>query len=211
MEIHAPKPPHTLKDFLLELLTVTIGILIALSLEGVVQWVHHRNLVHEAEANLTTEIGENQRELKTALDSLLKTQAQLVHLLDLIHDVELNRKKASELHFSINWTIAELHETSWNTAASTGALAYMGYPVVKRYTRVYDLQQKFQDFQARGFEAAVSVYGETARLPKEETRISDAQLADAARATGRALATVDGLRGVAQALAADYAEVEQQH
>lgn len=211
MEIHAPKAPHTLKDFLLELLTVTIGILIALSLEGVVQWVHHRNLVHEAEANLTTEIGENQRELKTALDSLLKTQAQLVHLLDLIHDVELNRKNASALRFSINWTIAELHATSWNTAAATGALAYMSYPEVKRYTRVYDLQQKFQDFQARGFDAAVSVYGETARLPKDEARISNAQLADAARATGRALATVDGLRGVAQALAADYAEAAQQH
>lgn len=211
MEIHAPKAPHTLKDFLLELLTVTIGILIALSLEGVVQWVHHRNLVHEAKANLTTEIGENQRELKTALDSLLKTQAQLVHLLDLIHDVELNRKNASALRFSINWTIAELHATSWNTAAATGALAYMSYPEVKRYTRVYDLQQKFQDFQARGFDAAVSVYGETARLPKDEARISDAQLADAARATGRALATVDGLRGVAQALAADYAEAAQQH
>lgn len=64
------------------------------------------------------------------------------------------------------------------------------------------MQQKFQDLQSRGFEAAISVYGETARLPKDQARVSDAQLDDAARAIGKALATVDGLQGVAQALAA---------
>lgn len=209
MEIHAPKPAHTLKDFLLELLTITIGILIALSLEGVVQWVHHRTLVHEVEANLATEIGENQHELKTAVDSLNKTEAQLMHLLDSIHGLEQNRKNPFELNQSLNWTIAELHATSWNTAASTGALAYMSYPEVKRYTRVYDLQQKFQDLQSRGFEAAISVYGATARLSKDPGKISDTQLDQAESSVGRALAAVDGMRGVAQALAVDYSELEQ--
>jgi hypothetical protein len=34
MEIHPPHAIHSAKDFLLQLLTITIGILIALALEG---------------------------------------------------------------------------------------------------------------------------------------------------------------------------------
>ena len=209
MEIHAPKPPHSLKAFLLELLTITVGILIALSLEGVVQWVHNRTLVHEAEANLVTEVAENQRELKTTLEALNTTQKQLTHMLDLIHDLQVNRKKASALNLSINWTLAELHSTSWNTAASTGALAHMSYPEVKGYTRIYDLQQRFQDLQSRGFESAVAVYGVTALLSKDPGKISDAQLDEAERVTGTALAAASGMRDVGRALAADYAGLER--
>ena len=49
MEIHAPRHPIlTLKEALVHLCIVTIGILIALSFEGALEWVHHRQLVREA-------------------------------------------------------------------------------------------------------------------------------------------------------------------
>ena len=47
MEIHSPHPIHSVKDFLLQLLTITIGILIALTLEGTLERAHHRRLIHE--------------------------------------------------------------------------------------------------------------------------------------------------------------------
>ena len=56
MEIHAPKAPHSLKEFLRELITITAGILVALSLEGVIEWNHHRHLVRESRENIHTEI-----------------------------------------------------------------------------------------------------------------------------------------------------------
>ena len=50
LDVHAP---HTrmqgFKDFFLHLFTITIGLLIALSLEGCVERQHHRELVAEAE------------------------------------------------------------------------------------------------------------------------------------------------------------------
>ena len=48
MEIHAPhKPILTITEALVHLAIVTVGILIALSLEGARQWHEHRNLVAE--------------------------------------------------------------------------------------------------------------------------------------------------------------------
>src|SRR5438270_535948 len=59
MEIHTPeRPPLSMKEFGIQLATITIGILIALSLEGVTQWLHHRSLVREARANLASKLDE---------------------------------------------------------------------------------------------------------------------------------------------------------
>ncbi len=60
LDIH---PPHSriqgFKDFSLHLLTITIGLLIALSLESCVEWQHRRHLVREAEDGLNGEVKEN--------------------------------------------------------------------------------------------------------------------------------------------------------
>lgn len=205
MEIHAPKPPHSLKDFLLELLTITIGILIALSLEGVVQWVHHRHLVHEAEANLATEVAENQQEIRTTLQGLRTTRDQLSRVVDAIHQLQAHRTSRSFTNPTVNWTLSELHATSWNTAASTGALAYMGYPEVKRFTRVYDLQQEFMQMQSHTFDSAVNVYGLMPLAGKSASKITDSQLEAAERSTGIAIAAASGLMDIATALEKEYA------
>jgi len=60
MEIHAPENPiHSKKEFLFHMFTVVLGILIALGMEGVVEWAHHRALVREARENIMVEIEKN--------------------------------------------------------------------------------------------------------------------------------------------------------
>jgi hypothetical protein len=86
LDVHLPEGRlHGFKDFLLHIFTITVGLLIALSLEGCVEWQHHRHQVHEAESGLRTEIAQNakvvgslQEEIKNA-DKLL--DADLVTLL----------------------------------------------------------------------------------------------------------------------------------
>ena len=56
MDVHLPGSIRTWKDFLLHLLTITIGLFIALTLEAAVESVHHRHLVREAHVNLRSEI-----------------------------------------------------------------------------------------------------------------------------------------------------------
>ncbi|HVG92287.1 MAG TPA: hypothetical protein VNB54_12420, partial [Alphaproteobacteria bacterium] len=42
MEIHHPESPiHSTREFLFHMFTVVLGILIALGMEGVVEWAHH--------------------------------------------------------------------------------------------------------------------------------------------------------------------------
>jgi hypothetical protein len=75
IEVHPPHGPvQTWRDFLLHLATITIGLLIALGLEGCVEWMHHRHLVHQAEASLKTEIENNDSAAQKLLASLHKQQ-----------------------------------------------------------------------------------------------------------------------------------------
>src|SRR5438067_10845797 len=146
MEIHPPRRIATMKEFFKELLTITVGILIALSMEGLLEWMHHRGLAREARANILSELRENQRELKTEEQDLEKMQQQARSLVNLVHRLESNRKAPPE-QVQLIWTFAELHTTSWDTATRTGAVSYIPYPEVKRYTQTYDLQRAFTDFQ----------------------------------------------------------------
>ncbi|MGB6110982.1 MAG: hypothetical protein WBG35_07645, partial [Acidobacteriaceae bacterium] len=56
MDIEPPHGPiETWRDFFVHLVIITLGLLIALALEGVVGYIHERHLVHEANANITFE------------------------------------------------------------------------------------------------------------------------------------------------------------
>jgi len=67
VDIHPPHGPiRSWKDFLLQLVTITAGVLIALSLEGVREWSHYRTLVREARETLAREIAENMKEVNIA-------------------------------------------------------------------------------------------------------------------------------------------------
>jgi hypothetical protein len=57
LDVHAPMEPiHSWRDIALHLGIITIGLLIALSLEGLVEYVHHRHLVAEARTNIRQEL-----------------------------------------------------------------------------------------------------------------------------------------------------------
>jgi hypothetical protein len=60
VDIHSPENSiRTWRDFLLHLLTITIGLFIALMLEAAVESMHNRHLVREARENLRSEIESN--------------------------------------------------------------------------------------------------------------------------------------------------------
>lgn len=209
MEIHPPHAIHSVKEFLLQLLTITIGILIALTLDGVLEWTHHRRLVHEAEANLTTEVHENQAEINKGMQELRTGEQQLKQMVALVHQLQQNRATPVN-NISFNWTLVELHATSWSTASATGAIAYMNYAEVKRYTRVYDLQQQFMTVQNRAFDSIVAVYGLSTLLQRDMKRVSESELAQAERTLGLALANAGAVESLENTLNEEYAKLSQQ-
>lgn len=199
MEIHPPHRITSLKEFLRELVTITVGILIALSLEGLLEWRHQRNLVHEARANIVSELNGNRSELLRGQQDLDKMEKELRDLIALIHAVETDRRTPVKPMPYI-WSITELHTTSWDTAQSTGALSYMDYPEVKRYASVYDLQREFQALEQRGFSASLDVEGLASLLTRDPATLTPGDLSDAERKLGVAQADVMALQEVSQSL-----------
>src|SRR6516225_7037399 len=95
MDIHPPLGPlMSWREILLHLGIVTIGILIALSLEGLVEWNHHRHLVREARENIRIEIEDNQKELTGHLKQVEKIRSDHHAILQWIADLRKSHKSS---------------------------------------------------------------------------------------------------------------------
>ena len=63
----ANAPKYTVVDYVFSFITITAGVLIALLINGLVQWNDNRELVAEARATINREIADNKKELAEAL------------------------------------------------------------------------------------------------------------------------------------------------
>ena len=143
LDVHPPhETPHGVRDFLLHLFTITVGLLIALSLEGCVEWQHHRHLVHEAEASLHTEIAGNAKGMQGAIDDVHKQQENLKHDVVVLKYIMKNGKAPEHSSMEITFHIRGFDSVSWKTAQSTGALAYMPYERSQEYSNIYSTQDE---------------------------------------------------------------------
>jgi hypothetical protein len=166
MEIHAPdKPILTVKEALVHLCIVTIGILIALSFEGALEWRHHRALVREARTKIATEMRDNRKELQTTRDRIDRMVKQMKDGADAIDVMAASLSPAVvERFFSpagppyVLWgyTVAELTRSSYATAESTGALGFMEYDEVKKYAEIYNFQDTYTRQQMQVFDHATT-------------------------------------------------------
>lgn len=148
MEIHAPDHPITTwKDTVKHLAIVTVGVLIALALEGVVSWTDHRLLVREAVANLTAELRANKKELDGLFANLHKEREELSHVDEVLGSFAAGT--ATQATIALESHGAELKNAAVTTGQITGAFGYMDYEQVRRYADVYDLQAQYMRLQER--------------------------------------------------------------
>src|SRR5262245_61516784 len=143
MDIHAPHGPIvTVKEALVHLCLITTGILIALSLEGTLEWWHHRELVQETRQNLQNEIRSKQKDIQTVLKGLVSTKTRFAHAIEVVSDLSNsdNSKEAASLFDPTGGALlsgasfAFLNTASYTTAGATGALGLMEYSEVARYS-----------------------------------------------------------------------------
>ena len=143
LDVH---PPHEAvrgwRDFFIHLITITIGLVIALSLEGCVEWRHHRNLVHEAESGLRIEIRGNAKEVEGAIEDLQKEQAFLKQDVAVLNRIIADPKTPNRENMTINFRVRTFNDVSWRTAQATGAFSYMPYIQAQEYADIYDQQDE---------------------------------------------------------------------
>jgi hypothetical protein len=146
VDIHPPHAVHSWKDFGVQLITITAGILIALSLEGVRESIRDRALVREARENIRHELSDNQKELAGKLATFAERKAGFAAALKFTEDLLKARK--TDIHtLNLGFNIAEFGTASWQTAERTGALAHMEYGEVQKYAGVYGKQSLYDQQQ----------------------------------------------------------------
>jgi hypothetical protein len=206
VEVHPPHGAiHSVKEFMVHLLAITIGLLIALSLEASVEWMHNRHLVREARENIAQEIHDNQQAIEKEMNSLPREEDQLENLLKVVSAEEKGSTAKPEQR--LVWSVARLSDSSWNTAFSTGAIGHMEYDEVRRYSQVYALQQMFNLSMDRYLESRRDMYAflTRANLPYKP---SVTEFEDGKRAIASEMVTGQFLREIGATLNERYAKAQ---
>ena len=160
LDVHPPhESMHGWRDFFLHLTTITIGLLIALSLEGIVEWQHRRHLVHDAETSLHAEIKGNAGNMDGILAELHKRQDALKHDVSILSYVAANGKYPEDHGMSVDFSIIAFDGVSWKTAQSTGAFSYMPYDLARDYAGIYMQQDLLTASEQQAARDAVLILG----------------------------------------------------
>jgi hypothetical protein len=140
MEIHTPDAPvHSVRDFIVHLLMISVGVLIALGAEGIVEAIHHHHVVEQARSNLVAEMRSNHETLDDNLPKLKKNEQLLSQTIEDLQKLKADRKfKTRDINMNLNFFI--LSDSSWRTAQATGALALMNYQQAEDWAGYYDVQ-----------------------------------------------------------------------
>lgn len=178
LEVHPPhETVHSWRDFLVHLATITIGLLIALSLEGCVEWRHHKHLVHEAEESLRGEIRTNAEQSQGVLDDLRKEQEVLKQDVAVLNRIIANPRTPNHEEIGINYKIRSFDDVSWRTAQTTGSFTYMPYAEAQEYSDIYDQQSSIDAAEREGVRDTVIAVAPFLNLAKGDPNPSGEEAA----------------------------------
>jgi len=154
MDIHGPmKRVESLKEFFTHILIVTIGILIALGLEGIRESWREHAIASEARESIRAELTRN-------LKKFNEDQEQLRHANEQLAQIEENlpqlAKSPAQLKQRLGSTWFRFYgyafETSaWEEAVSSGAVAHMDKEDVHRFATYYVDMKNYQDITRNTF------------------------------------------------------------
>jgi hypothetical protein len=167
LDVHAPHHPiGGWKDFFIHLITITVGLLIAVGIEGCVELHRERKLVQDARETMREEIQHNSDSMKDAVVNLDKQKVAIQKNLDVLTRIQENPKDKEAQKESINadFSMISLRQTAWKTAQTTGALAFMPYAEAQRYSDVYGSQEEFLSQQDKILEDETQFLGLLSKL-----------------------------------------------
>lgn len=195
---------YTSSDYFFQFVTITVGVLIALLINGLVEWNRDRELVADARSTIAREIADNKKDLDATLGGLQDDIAKLEAGINFANEM-LTKKSTNinRLNFGIN--LADLSASGWRTAERTGALSHMDYEEVQRLSKLYDLQDAIVD-QQRAFlsQLADALAILSPGFDPEKTNPRDLELFRERLMRLRSTLTIHS--GLARRLAENYAE-----
>ncbi len=169
MDVHPPhKAIESWRDFFIHLITITIGLLIALGLEGTVAWAHHRHLASEAREGIHREIEDNRNAIAEDKKALVEDEQRMTRNITVLRQMRktLTLPQKGELISNFSWSSPG--ESAWKTAHETGAVVYMNYKEVQGLDDLYLEQEVITREVIRLFQEQPKVVSAFITHPEDE-------------------------------------------
>ena len=146
MDLHVPEGPiRSVKDFLIHIVIVTIGILIALGLEQLVEAHQRAKLAREAVEGFHRELTSDSADVTEVLASMPGVRKKIG---DWVADLSSASPREMDAFPSVHFNI--MPTASWDTAIATRALSEIPYERAHRYAIAYEFLHTFVEVQRRG-------------------------------------------------------------
>lgn len=133
-EHHAGHPFGSLRDFLFHILTISLGLGLALAGEAAVEYYNHRELANETREYFRTQLEDNRKVVEEHLKTTVEVQAALAKAKAL---VDANFTGARKILVNAPHSFDDLNTGSWDPAVATGALNYMPLAEVRTYSQIH--------------------------------------------------------------------------
>ncbi len=206
LDVHPPE--HGIRgvsDFFLHLFTITIGLLIALGLEAGVEAVHHRHQREEAETLIRQEIQNNLAQLQKGAPVAVDELKQMTHVLEALEaSAQSHPETLTESEF--RFEEAPIQDAAWRTASSTGALSYMDYAEVERFSDAYKEQALLQTMEEQALDDYLQLMPVLIIHHSTQGTVSPEAAKDAIAPIRRIIAHLNGMLDVGQGTIGAYQE-----
>src|SRR5450631_1675996 len=133
LDVHAPHSPvHSWKDFLVHIAAIVIGLLLALALEKLAEYIHERRQLTEARRELALEVAENRRTWATNVTEAARIQQELDADMRLIQAVR-SHAPVGDRRFEYSVRFYAVRDGPWQAVRQSGSLNLMPYEELQTY------------------------------------------------------------------------------
>ena len=179
LDVHAPQgPAHSWRDFLVHIAAIAIGLLLALALENLVEYVHERHQLTQARRELALELAENRRIWTANVTEASRLGQELNADLKAIQAVRSHAPAGSGA-FDYSVRFYATRDGPWQAVRQSGALELMPHEELQTYAWFHGILTSVME-SMHAFETSVHIGGAiAASAPPEKLSEHDLnELAD---------------------------------
>jgi len=170
MDLHPPGGPvRSVKDFFVHIGVVTLGILIALGLEQLVEAHHRANLAKIAVAGFRKELAYNEDQVKDVRARMPALQGKIKKAISTLSAAQ-TPSEAEPIDYP-GFNLDLVSTASWDTAIATQALNELPFDAVTRYAQAYGTLRLFVEIEREGLTVWQGVHrfgSDTAALTQDQ-------------------------------------------
>ena len=181
LDVHPPhEAAHSWKDFFIHIITIVIGLLIAIGLEQTVEFIHHRHEVQETRKALAEEHEENRKFFAVDIADFRLVNASMQNNLQVFlflqqHPGTPEEKLPGVLHWGLGYEPAI--ESVWKNAQETQALSLFPRQEAEADANLYWLLEQL-DALAKTAYSAVHSAGSYAIVDPDPSHLTPTQVAE---------------------------------